>query len=123
MGRLLAALHPELLAAPRAAQATGLAHALGVTLLLKGSRSVVAERGHPLAYNSTGTPAMASGGMGDVLTGITTALLAQGMPAFDAACSASWILGRAGELAAPHGIGASLLIDHIHEAVRSAHLA
>jgi NAD(P)H-hydrate epimerase len=41
-----------------------------VTLLLKGSRTIVAERGRPLSYNTTGDPGMATGGMGDVLTGV-----------------------------------------------------
>jgi NAD(P)H-hydrate epimerase len=40
-----------------------------VTLLLKGARTLIGARGKPLSYNTTGTPGMATGGMGDVLTG------------------------------------------------------
>ena len=46
-----------------------------MTLLLKGSRTIVAEAGRPLSYNTTGNPGMATGGMGDVLTGVCAALL------------------------------------------------
>src|SRR5437763_14782784 len=45
-----------------------------ITLLLKGSRSIVCERGKPISYNTTGNPGMASGGMGDVLTGVCAGL-------------------------------------------------
>ncbi len=71
-----------------------------VTLLAKSSRSVAAEGGRPVVFNATGTPVMASGGMGDVLTGFLTGLLAQGLSPFDAAVAGSWCLGRAGEIAA-----------------------
>ncbi|MGH7939135.1 MAG: NAD(P)H-hydrate dehydratase, partial [Chthoniobacterales bacterium] len=48
-----------------------------VTLLLKGSRTIVLEREHPLSYNTTGNPGMTAGGMGDILTGVCGALLGQ----------------------------------------------
>ena len=51
------------------------------------------------SVNLTGTDGMATGGSGDVLTGILTGLLAQGMEPFAAAKLAVWILGSAGELA------------------------
>jgi NAD(P)H-hydrate epimerase len=70
-----------------------------VTLLLKGSRSIIAEAGHPIAYNSSGTSAMASGGMGDVLTGVCTTLMAQGIAAYPAAAAGSYLLGAAAEAA------------------------
>ena len=41
-----------------------------ITLLLKGSRTIVAEKGKFISYNTTGNPGMATGGMGDVLTGV-----------------------------------------------------
>ena len=77
-----------------------------VTLLFKGSRTIVAERGRPLSYNTTGNPGMATGGMGDVLTGVCAALLALKLAPFDAARLAAWLCGRAAEIAVFHA-GAS----------------
>lgn len=73
------------------------------TLLLKGARTVVAKAGRPLSYNSTGTPGMAVGGMGDTLTGVIAALIGQGMAGYEAARLGAWLCGRAGELALSHG--------------------
>src|SRR5207249_6590962 len=70
-----------------------------VTLLLKGSRTIVAERGRPLSYNTTGNPGMATGGMGDVLTGVCAGLLGQGLSLYDAARVGAWVCGRAAEIA------------------------
>jgi ADP-dependent NAD(P)H-hydrate dehydratase / NAD(P)H-hydrate epimerase len=70
-----------------------------VTLLLKGSRTIVAERNRPLSYNTTGNPGMASGGMGDVLTGVCAGLLGQGLSLYDAARLGAWVCGRAAEIA------------------------
>lgn len=77
-----------------------------VALLLKGSRTIVAERGAPLSYNPTGTPGMATGGMGDVLTGVCAGLLGAKILPNDAARIGAWVCGRAAELALSHG-GAS----------------
>ncbi len=73
------------------------------TLLLKGSRTVIAERGQPLSYNTTGTPAMATGGMGDVLTGVCAGLLGGKLPPRDAARIGAWVCGRAAEIALRDG--------------------
>ena len=70
-----------------------------VTLLLKGSRTVVAENGKRISYNTTGNPGMATGGMGDVLTGVCASLIAQNLSPFDAARVGAWVCGRAAELA------------------------
>jgi NAD(P)H-hydrate epimerase len=70
-----------------------------ITLLLKGARTVIASPGRSLEFNTTGHPGMASGGMGDVLTGLCAALIGQGIDPHDAACLGSWLLGRAAELA------------------------
>lgn len=67
------------------------------TLLLKGARTVIATEGQPLAYNSTGHPGMATGGMGDVLSGIIAALLGQGLSPHTSACLGAWLSGRAAE--------------------------
>ncbi len=81
----------------RRAAAEGFAGQHGVTVLLKGARTVIAKEGEPSAYNSTGTPGMASGGMGDVLTGLCAALLASTGDTFQAACLAAWVAGRSAE--------------------------
>jgi hydroxyethylthiazole kinase-like uncharacterized protein yjeF len=69
-------------------------------LVLKGARSIVAQAGQKLCMNGTGHPGMATGGMGDMLTGVTVGLLAQGMSPRDAARVAVWACGRSAELAA-----------------------
>ena len=69
------------------------------TLLLKGSRTIVGERNRPHSFNTTGNPGMATGGMGDVLTGVCAALIGQGLPLYDAARVGAWVCGRAAEMA------------------------
>ena len=73
------------------------------TLLLKGARTIVGQSGVPLSYNTTGTPGMAGGGMGDVLTGVLAALAAQGLALYDAARLGAWLCGRAAECAIAQG--------------------
>ncbi|MEY2559062.1 MAG: ADP-dependent NAD(P)H-hydrate dehydratase / NAD(P)H-hydrate epimerase [Verrucomicrobiota bacterium] len=77
-----------------------------VTLLLKGARTIVAQRGEPLSFNTTGNPGMATGGMGDVLTGVCAGLIGQDLSLYDAARLGAWLCGRAAEIAIFHG-GAS----------------
>ena len=102
MNRLLAA-HADWLSFDRRHQAEAFAAHYGVTLLLKGSRTVIATAQHPTRFNTTGTPGMATGGMGDVLTGLTAALVAQRMSLHDAASAGSWLLGRAAEIVISRG--------------------
>lgn len=80
--------------------ARGFAQARGVVLVLKGAGSVVTDHTGKLWINSTGNPGMAKGGMGDALTGIIGALLAQGIAPLDAARAGVFIHGLAGDLAA-----------------------
>ena len=81
----------------RAAREFAAAH--GCVLVLKGHRTVTAAPAGNVLVNTTGTSALAKGGSGDVLTGLTAALLAQGAPAVQAAAGAVWLHGRAGEIA------------------------
>ncbi len=74
-----------------------------VALLYKGSRTIVAERGEPLSFNTTGNPGMATGGMGDVLTGVCAALMARGLSSYDAARLGAWLCGRAAEIVVARG--------------------
>ena len=83
----------------RAGRARTFCEHFPVTLMLKGSRTVVCERDKPLSYNSTGNPGMAAGGMGDVLTGVCAALAAQKLSMYDAARVGAWVCGRAAEIA------------------------
>jgi NAD(P)H-hydrate epimerase len=69
------------------------------TLLFKGARTIVTARNEPLAYNTTGSPGMASGGQGDVLSGLLATLLARGFNPIEAAKTGAWLAGRAAELA------------------------
>lgn len=75
-----------------------------VTLLLKGSRTLIAEKGAPFSYNTTGSPGMATGGMGDTLTGVCAALIGQGLSCYDAARAGAWVCGRAAELVIHDGV-------------------
>ena len=70
-----------------------------VVLLLKGTNTVITD-GVRMAINTTGNHGMATGGSGDVLTGIITALIGQGMPAFEAAQLGAHVHGLAGDIAA-----------------------
>lgn len=84
----------------REAAAAAFSQEYGVYLILKGHRTLIADPEGRLAVNNTGNCGMAKGGSGDVLTGLLTGLLAQGMEPFDACCAAVWIHGRAGDMAA-----------------------
>jgi hydroxyethylthiazole kinase-like uncharacterized protein yjeF len=83
----------------RAGIARNFADHFSVALLFKGARTIVADRGRPLSYNSTGNPGMATGGMGDVLTGVCAGLIAQRLSLYDAARVGAWVCGRAAEIA------------------------
>jgi NAD(P)H-hydrate epimerase len=67
-------------------------------LVLKGSRTVVTD-GERVYLNRTGDSSLSKAGTGDVLSGMLATLLAQGMDRFDAACAATWLHGKAGEIA------------------------
>jgi ADP-dependent NAD(P)H-hydrate dehydratase / NAD(P)H-hydrate epimerase len=71
--------------------------------------------------NTTGNPALATAGTGDVLTGICGALLAQGWPAWEAALAAVWLHGTAADTLVQHGIGpVGLTASELIPAVRVA---
>jgi NAD(P)H-hydrate epimerase len=92
-------------------------------LILKGANTVIAAPDGRAWINSTGNPGMASGGMGDVLTGITGGLLAQGYPPEEACCLGVFLHGYAGDMAAEEkgeaGILARDLIERLPSGLRA----
>ena len=80
--------------------ALGFARRYGCVVLLKGHRTVVASPDGRVYVNTTGNAGMATAGSGDVLTGMTAALLAQGVGAFEAARTGAYLHGKAGDMAA-----------------------
>ncbi|MBS3734213.1 MAG: NAD(P)H-hydrate dehydratase [Phycisphaerae bacterium] len=93
-------------------------------VVLKGAGTVVTD-GRRVYVNDTGNPGMATGGAGDVLTGLIAALLGQGMLPFEAACLGVYAHGLAGDLAAAAlgrlGLIASDLLDFLPAALEEAH--
>jgi ADP-dependent NAD(P)H-hydrate dehydratase / NAD(P)H-hydrate epimerase len=102
----------------RFAAARALAKRYGGVLVLKGAGSLIADPDGGLAVCPWGNPGMASGGTGDLLTGIIAALLAQGCTAWQAACLGVGLHARAGDLAARDGerglLASDLLIPLRH---------
>jgi hydroxyethylthiazole kinase-like uncharacterized protein yjeF len=104
----------------RISETKKLALKLSCTILLKGHVDVVSD-GKNVHLNKTGSVFMTKGGFGDTLAGIAGALLARGLPAYDAACIAAKINGLAGSLAAKRrgeGVLASDLIEEIPDVIR-----
>lgn len=96
----LAGMSVAAVEADRLGIARAFASRYGVYVILKGARTVVAAPDGRMAVNGSGNPGMASGGMGDVLTGIVTSLLGQGYEPFDACRLAVFIHGHAADLVA-----------------------
>lgn len=83
----------------RIAEATAFAREYGCILLLKGHETVITD-GETVYVNPTGNPGMATGGSGDVLSGMIGGLLGQKIPDLEAAACAAWLHGRAGDICA-----------------------
>lgn len=77
-----------------------LADKYGITIILKGHQSVITGDDKKIYINSTGNPGMASGGMGDVLTGLIAGLVAQGLKPIDSARLGVYIHGASGDMSA-----------------------
>jgi NAD(P)H-hydrate epimerase len=104
----------------RAVEAARLHHARAAAaaarcvVVLKGDDTIVAEPGGRVAVSAGGSPALATAGTGDVLAGVTGAVLAKGVEPFGAACAAVWVHTRAGALAArERGVDGTIARDVI----------
>jgi NAD(P)H-hydrate epimerase len=99
LSRIVGAPMSEIIA-DRRSWAQQAARMFNCVCVLKGAPTFVAEPGGTVCVNPTGNAGMASGGTGDVLTGIIVALLGQGLAPVDAACCGVYLHGLAGDLAA-----------------------
>ena len=105
----------------RPAAVARLAAFFGCVAVLKGARTLVADS-KCLFENTSGNAGMAKAGSGDVLAGVIAALLAEGLPAFDAACLGVYLHGKAGDRAA-HTLGAGLSAGDLLASLPAAILA
>ena len=105
--------------ADREGHAAALAQADHLVILLKGVNTVVTD-GRRIAINNTGNPGMATGGAGDVLTGVIAALIGQKLPAFEATQLGAHVHGLAGDIARDQngeiGLIAGDLVDSLPDA-------
>ncbi|MCY3724702.1 MAG: NAD(P)H-hydrate dehydratase [Candidatus Poribacteria bacterium] len=120
MARLTNTAVPTL-EADRIGTAQQFASEQGVTLVFKGAPTVTSDPNGNLWINSTGNPGMATGGMGDVLTGVIAGLMAQGIPSESAAALGVYLHGLSGDIAAErfgrHGLIASDVLKTVPEAI------
>jgi ADP-dependent NAD(P)H-hydrate dehydratase / NAD(P)H-hydrate epimerase len=107
MGRLLE-IDTEEVAAHRLQYVREAVELSGAVVLLKGDDTIIARPGGPVAINPGGTPALATAGTGDVLSGLIGALLAKGMDPFEASA-----LGALAHVLAARAAAARLGPDHV----------
>ena len=101
-----------------AAKAWAIKH--GAVVVLKQAITAICTPTGDCYFVTTGSPVLAKGGSGDVLTGIVVSLLAQGYPVVDAACLGAWILGTSGQLAAQKFGGRAVLSSDVIETIGKA---
>jgi NAD(P)H-hydrate epimerase len=121
MKRLWSGLLREELPVERQQQALQLSQRINTIVVLKGAGTVVTD-GEKVYINKTGNPGMATAGSGDVLTGVITALLCQGLSDFDAAVLGVYIHGLAGDIATEKLGQVSLMTTDIIDSLPDAFL-
>ncbi|GCD58969.1 sugar kinase [Acetobacter pasteurianus NBRC 3280] len=84
------------------------AQQIGAVVVLKGASTMIGAPDGRLAINNHATPALGTAGSGDTLSGVISALLAAGMPAWEAACAGVWLHGEAGRQAGPWPVAEDL---------------
>lgn len=122
MARLTGKAIPEIQGS-RLKTARDFAVSHGVTLVLKGSGTIIANSDGPLFLNTTGNPGMAKGGSGDVLAGMAASFAAQGIPTEKAAAAAVFLHGLAGDLCAKALTQSAMLPSDLIEYLPKAFLA
>ncbi|MBR3767152.1 MAG: NAD(P)H-hydrate dehydratase [Clostridia bacterium] len=93
---------------------------MNVTVLLKGVNTVIASPDGKVFINPTGSDALARGGSGDLLTGITVSLACQNLSSFDAAVTGAYIHGLAGETAKSLYTGYCATVERIYDCIPKA---
>jgi len=87
----------------------------GAVVVFKGPDTLVAAPDGRVGFSPPAPAWLATAGTGDVLAGLTAALRARGLPAFEAACAGVWLHGRAAEIAGPQ-----MIADDLAEAITAA---
>lgn len=102
------------------ASATSMASRYNITVLLKGAPGIIASKGEHIRLNPTGSSALAKGGSGDVLTGIISSMVAQGLNVHTAAIVGAYVHGLSADIKIKSTSGRSLLASDVIKGISKA---